>query len=133
MENTFWDYFEKHRILTSSAEGFVAVDAIVEDPFEFIEVVKLSDYFISEIIIWDRVRIGVGSVIGYGGPPDPRAAGEYYFSESLLSCEFDDQAETSQYYEFIHCCIDKYPDCDLYPGFTICGKATPTIAKGLGK
>ena len=120
MDKKFLDYFEKHRILAYSAEGFIAVDAIVDDPVEFIEVVRLSDYYISEIIIWDRVPIGESSAIGYGGPPDPRAAEEYYFSESFLSCEFNEQTEASEHHKFIQKCIDQYPDCDLYPGFTIC-------------
>ena len=119
MDKKFWDYFEKHRILASSAEGFVTVDAIVDDPAEFIEVVQLSDYYISEIIIWDRVPIGEGSAIGYGGPPDPRAPEEYYFSESFLIREFHEQAEASEHHGFIQRCIDQYPDRDLYPGFTI--------------
>lgn len=113
------EYLAQHMIVGTFPPGYICVDAIVDNPEEFIDVVKTNGYYISEIIMWDRVAIGMDSEIGYGGPADPRAASEYYFSETFLSKTFQNTDCADICLHFISECFEKYPNYDLFPGFTV--------------
>ena len=113
------EYLCRHMIVGTFTAGYICVDAIVDDLEGFVGVVNSNDYYISEIIMWDRVAIGMDSKIGYGGPADPRAATEYYFSETFLSKTFQSTDCPDAYLHFISECMAKYPDHDLFPSFTV--------------
>ena len=112
-------YLSQHLIVGSFLPDFVCIDAIVDDPEAFIRLVTANNCYVTEIIMWDRVKIGAGSKIGYGGPPDPRAASEYYFSETILTRTFRDTETDSAYIHFISESMAQYPDSDLFPSFTV--------------
>jgi hypothetical protein len=113
------EYLSQHMIVGTFLPEYICVDAIVDNPEEFIDVVNANGYYISETIMWDRVASGMGSKIGYGDPADPRAATEYYFSETFLSKTFQSTDCPDAYLHFISECMAKYPDHDLFPSFTV--------------
>lgn len=116
------EYLKHHMIVGTFLPDYFCIDAIVDDPEEFIRQISTSDCYVTEIIMWARVRIGEGSKIGYGGPPDPRAPSEYFFSETLLSKMFDETDEEDRYMRFILNSRSENPDYDLLPSFTVAAR-----------
>ena len=110
-------------------EDYLYIEAIVKDPLELINILDGSNYYISEISWWHRVHIGQTSMIGGGGPRDPRYPQDYYFSETFLAKEFSVDTPTYEYVEYINSVNSQYPMLDLYPGFDVVRKPAVSDAR----
>ena len=94
------------------------VEVIVDNPKELILIVEKSAYYISEIRFYHRVKIMDGSMIGYGGPTDPRDS-SYYFAETDYDHEFSLDAEINDYLKYVHEIESLYPEYQMIPSFTL--------------
>ena len=121
------DYLNQHFIVRNeiTSPGYVCNEIIVDDPKEFVSVVRENGCYISAILWWDRADRTLGSRIGCGGLPDPRNPHDYYFAETYLYKEFDTILEDAEYYAYFDQIKKEYPDLDLFPGFDI--KPLPQI------
>lgn len=124
------DFIIKHALTEHSVKAInkaykiiydnVGTDLIVDDYSGLVDLVCNSDKcYISNIIMWERTKIGVPSHMGYGGPVDLRAPEEYFFSETIVEKNFAANSSKAEILEFIAQCKMKHPECDLYPGFNI--------------
>ena len=110
--------YSKHHMIVDIGTALHA-ELIVDDPNGFIDVSSKSAYYISSIRWWDRVSIENGSLIGYGGPRDPRDPNSYYFAETDLCKTFSLKTTLQEYYEYINYIRQKFSDYDLYPAFEV--------------
>ena len=94
------------------------VEVIVDAPEKLISMAEQSEYYISEIRFYHRVRITDGSPIGYGGPTDPRDS-SYYFAETDYDHEFSLDAEVNDYLKYVHEVKSLYPEYQMIPSFTL--------------
>lgn len=117
--STLEEYLNKHKIIGTTQAGCFCVDTIVSCPVEFVRTITASNCYIAEIIMWVRTNRQVGSQLGYGGPPDPRAPDDYFFSETLYAKQFSITATEDDYVRFISEARAKQPNAELYPGFTV--------------
>ena len=118
---SIYDYLLNHTIIRigNCLSEYVCCETIVDNPIELIAVVKENDCYISEIRWWDRVKISLGSKIGYGGAKDPRFPDEYFFAETDICRVFDFESCDGEYYEYLEQIKQKYANYDLFPAFDI--------------
>lgn len=115
------DFIEQHIILDigKALPGELFAEVILDSPYTFIDVVLNNGYYISKINWWERAKISTGSTTGFGGPRDPRAPEEYFFSEIGVSREFDVIATIDEYYRYINTVQDNYKKIPLFPSFEL--------------
>lgn len=96
----FQHFFKEHLIVINKKylHDSSYFDVIVDNPKEFIVLVKHNNWHIENIQWWDRVRIYIGSTIVYGGMRDPRDI-EYFFAETDICQEFSVHAQIDEYIE----------------------------------
>ena len=99
--------------------GYVICEAIVDNPKDLISIVKKNGCYISEIRWWEHAKIAVGSIIGYGGPRDPREPSSYFFAETDIYKVFDVFTCDKDYYKYIEQVKKQYYNFDLFPAFDI--------------
>ena len=97
----------------------VAAEVISDDPFGLIQVALEHNCYISEIRFWDRVKMSETSSLGYGGPRDPREAGDTYFAETDICRCFSPKTTYEEYRKYLHDVQKAYPNHELYPAFDI--------------
>ena len=118
-------FIAAHEILSVGITpmGYRCTDLIVDDPQGLIDRIAGTNYYISQINWWELTPIAAGGVLGMGGPRDPRAPEEQFFSEIVhLSKEFNATSTVEDYRSYIARVKLSYPDADLYPGFDIVAK-----------
>ena len=115
------DYLKEHTIVKigSPVLNYVSCETIVDNPAELISIVLQNNCYISEIRWWDRVKITSGSIIGYGGPRDPRSPYSYFFAETDICKTFNIYAQEKEYSEYLSCIKNLYSKFDLFPAFDI--------------
>lgn len=117
----FLEFIEQHKILAigSVLPGELFAEIILDAPYEFIDVALDNNYFISKISWWERAKIRTGSMIGFGGPRDPRVPEEYFFSETGICREFGATTTTDEYYSYINNTQAEYKKLCLIPSFEL--------------
>ncbi len=120
------DYLNSHTIIEIGRvlSEYLCLETIVDDPIELINNIDESEYYISVIRWWDRVKIGTSSPIGYGGPRDPRDPEVYYFAETYLEESFEASFNKDEFLTYLSETKEKYRELDLYPAFDIMKKPT---------
>lgn len=120
------EFIEEHRILDVGAtlSGELFAEVILDLPHEFIDIVINSDYYISKISWWERAKIHTGSTLGFGGPRDPRAPEEFFFSETNICREFGITTTRDEYYSYIKSIHAEYTKISLTPSFELQYKNT---------
>ena len=115
------DYLNNHTItrIGHSIAGYVCCEIIVDNPIDLIPIVRENNCYISEIRWWDRVKIASGSIIGYGGPRDPRNPNSYFFAETDICKTFDNFSCDKDYYVYLQQIFKEYNKFDLHPAFDI--------------
>ena len=94
------------------------VEVIVDAPEKLISMAEQSEYYISEIRFYHRVRITDGSPIGYGGQMDPRNS-NFYFAETYYDCTSSMDATTNDYLKYVSEVQNLYPEYQMVPAFTL--------------
>ena len=125
------EYLITHKIISigKSISGYVCCEVIVDDPIELIDIVSKSNCFISEIRWWDCTEIEKGSLIGYGGPRDPRNPSRFFFAETDICKIFSVFSKEHEYKDHIKDIKSKYPHLDLFPAFDIKIKTKDDLRK----
>lgn len=111
------DYLNQHMIIRISNSPLR--EMIVDNPKEFVPVVRENGYYISEILWWERADLVLGTRIGHGGSRDPRSPNSHFFAETDLYKVFDTILQDEEYYAYFDQIKNEYPDLDLTPGFDI--------------
>lgn len=115
-------FLQEHAIMEvgNRLPEHICTELIVDDPALLIALVVQHGYYISEIQWYERGKICTGTKLGMGGPSDPRAPEEYFFSEVVhISKGFPMTAEATDYLSYIDEIRSRYPDCDLHPSFDV--------------
>lgn len=114
------EYIERHLItrIGFTPPGYIATEVIVDDPESLIDAVIEHKCYISSVLWWDNVRVGIGSPIGYGGPGDPRSE-EFFFSETLICREFESNTTKNEYKAYLDEVWKMHRERNLYPAFDI--------------
>ena len=113
-------YVSEHQIILigCSSSDIIFSDLILDNPNPFFDSLQRYNVFVSEILWWERVKVGEKSILGGGGPCDPRDS-NYYFSETFMEKNFSPSTVSQTYKDYVKTVSNKYPDCDLYPSLTI--------------
>ncbi len=108
-------YFMAHKII---GIGCGNTDIIVDNPFDFVDDIASMQYYITEILWWERIEVCNSSKsIGHGGPRDPRDK-SFYFSETDLCKKFSCES-SSQIKDYLNSVYLEYSQVCLYPSFSI--------------
>lgn len=122
MDKFLYDYINSHLIVKISDNYR---DIIVNNPYEFVAFLEKTEFFISEILWFDRAKIEIGSSIGYGGPIDNQD-NNFFWAETYICDTFSEQTTTRNYQEYLKKTAQQYSDYSLYPAFTLNLKAKLT-------
>ena len=116
-----YEFIKQHRIVDIGHKlpGELVSEIILDLPFEFIDIVKKSNYYISRISWWERASIHAGSILGLGGPRDPRDPEEFFFSETGICRDFSVTASKTDYCNYIGSIISQYQNLNLFPAFEL--------------
>lgn len=110
------EYLSLHQII---GIGVGYSDIIVDNPFDFVKDMVSMDYFVTEILWWERTAVCDSKhSIGHGGPKDPRDD-NYYFSETDLSKSFTRDSSYDQIQNYLESIYHEYSQYCLYPSFSI--------------
>lgn len=114
-------FIDEHEIVKigKASQEDVCPEVIVDDPIGLISIIKQNHCYIYQITWWDRVKLGIGSPIGYGGPLDPRCPNEYFFSETHLSKQFHCKMQNEELFQYFEEVKRDYALYDLIPSFFI--------------
>ena len=115
------EFIKQHKILDigCASPGELFAEMILDLPFDFVDAALNDNYYISRINWWERARIQSGSLLGFGGPRDPRAPQKFFFSETSLCKEFDLTTTTDEYYDYINSIQTQYKNICLVPSFEL--------------
>lgn len=117
MEKKLVSFMNNHAIVVIGS--YELGDIIYDDPLCFVDFISQTDYFIDEIIWWERIEIErAEKSIGYGGPLDPSDE-KFFFSETDLGMVFKNEYAKSFYKQYLSDIKLLYPKHDLRPSFSI--------------
>ena len=100
-------------------------DLLVDDPATFLEMVCRSEYYVQNVIFWERASIETGSTFGLGGPRDPRDP-QYFYSETYLDDKFTSDTTLDEYLRYMTAIREAHPNLVLHPGFWLLPRAEKT-------
>lgn len=120
---TVKEFLSSHAIIQTGVnlEKYLCCETIVDDPIGLVRILAQSEYYISSILWWDRVRMNEGSIIGYGGVVDRRFP-EYFFAETDICEEFAVNTTAQDYLAYLQRVKEQYSQHDLHPSFDILAK-----------
>lgn len=118
----FSEYIKNNKILSVGSLNepkCICVEIIVKDPKEFVKLALDNECYVPEILWFDRVSIDEGSILGGGGPRDPRESDRWYFAETYLHRSFTKDAKYEDFCDYFDFIKAQYPECDLYPAIDV--------------
>ena len=93
-------------------------DIIVDNFCEFVQWIFQNDFYIYEILWWDRLKINSVSNLGYGGHIDPRDV-KFFWAETDINRFFNIKTQKREIMDYIEEIIHQHPKNDLWPSFTV--------------
>ncbi|MCH5317349.1 MAG: hypothetical protein J1E05_05180 [Eubacterium sp.] len=115
------DYLNQHMIVKIglTLPEYVCCEIIVDNPKELVPIVRENGCYITAVYWWDRAEIDSGSIIGYGGPRDPRSPNSHFFAETDICRVFNTILQDEEYYKYFDKIKQTYSSYDLFPAFDI--------------
>jgi len=119
-------YIMEHALNNVHQQENKFYDVIVDTPKELIEIALNSGYFVSAVLWWDMIPIAECSDLGLTtiklkdgssmlpGIPNIRSR-DYYFSETSIYDEFDEETTLDKYLEYLDSVKTEYSQYNIYP------------------